>query len=265
MIAAADGPPGSVVPALSRVEGWQLVSHPIVLTGLAFALLGCASFVRALVTGSAISWDEDGWMASVGVLMLGILTMVATNHSALRDRREHTVEQHATLPVRPPVRTSGLLVASLWPAGIAAVLVVALAAFGAAKGLAPDSVELIHLAERVVSILLLGAIGIALAAWVPSPFVAPVVAWFLFFMTPGEAPAAWHSLVPWETMNSTGLAMWHLVYLAGLTAAVAALALAKTSRPRALIVPAIASMTLISVSAVVLVDGACPSVGRCLL
>ncbi|MEO8477734.1 MAG: hypothetical protein ABI572_11900 [Actinomycetota bacterium] len=240
------------------------MSHPILLTGLVFALLGCASFVRAFVAGTAVSWDEDGWMASVGVLMLGIFTMVATNHSALRDRREHTVEQHAMLPVLPPARTSGLLAATLWPAGIAAVLVVALAALGAAKGLAPDSVELIHLAERVVSILLLGAIGIALAAWAPSPFVAPVVAWFIFFMTPGEAPAAWHSLVPWETMNSTGLATWHLMYLAGLTAAFAVLALARTSRPRALIVPAIASMTLIAVSGVALFDGACPSVGRCL-
>jgi len=263
--AAADGPRGSVVPALSRVEGWQLVSHPIVLTGLAFALLGCASFVRELVAGTAISWDEDGWMASVGVLMLGILTMVATNHSALRDRREHTAEQHATLPVRPPVRTSGLLAATLWPAGIAAVLVAALAAIGAAKDLAPDTVELLHLAERVVSILLLGAIGIALAAWAPSPFVAPVVAWFLLFMTPGEPPAAWHSLVPWQTMNSAGLATWHLMYLAGLTAAFAVLALAKTSRPRALIVPAIVSLSLVAVSAAALFQGACPAVGRCLL
>jgi hypothetical protein len=265
MSAAADGPRGSVVPALSRAEGWQLVSHPIVLTGLAIALLGSASFVRALVAGSAVSWDEDAWMASVGVLMLGILTMVAANHSALRDRREHTAEQHATLPVRPPVRTSGLLAATLWPAGVAAVLVAALAAAGAAKDLAPDGVELIHLAERVVSILLLGAIGIALAAWAPSPFVAPVVAWFVLFLTPGEPPAAWHSLVPWATMDATGLATWHLTYLAGLTAAVAVLALAKTSRPRTLVVPAIVSVTIVSGSALALLDGACPSVGRCLL
>jgi hypothetical protein len=257
--AAAQHSRRRVVAALSRVEGWQLVSHPIVLVGVGIALLGCATFVKAIATRSAISWNEDGWAASVGVLLLGVFTMVATNLAALRDKREHTADQHATLPVRAPFRTSGLLLATLWPAGVAALILAGIAVFAAISHLPPNATELVLLVERVVTTVLLGAIGIALAAWVPSPFVAPVVAWFLLFVTPGEDPAAWHSLVPWETLNATDLAAWHLVYLCGLTAAVALIALAKTGTLRALALPAIVSIAVVAGSGAVMLRSFCPT------
>ncbi|MGZ5290629.1 MAG: hypothetical protein ACXWE5_14225, partial [Actinomycetota bacterium] len=116
-----------------------------------------------------------------------------------------------------------------------------------------------------VALLLFGSIGIALASWAPSPFVAPVLAWALLFVTPGETPASWHSLLPWATLGSTELALWHLAYLAGLTGIVAVIALAKTSRPRSLVVPALVAVAVVVASAVVMLDDACPAVGRCLL
>jgi len=256
---------GSVVPALSRTEGWKLVSHPIFLVGVAMPLLGSAVFVGSIINGSAVSWEEDGWMAAVGVLMLGIMTMVATNNAALRDRRSHTAEQHASLPVRPPTRTSGLLAATLWPTCVAALLLASVVVIGALQDLTPSGIELIHLIGFVVSVLLLGAIGIALAAWAPSPFVAPVVAWFVLFVTPGETPAAWHSLIPWETVGETDLAVWHLVYVFGLTAVVAVIALAKTARARSLLVPALISVAIVVTAGVVLLDRTCPVGGVCLL
>jgi len=263
MSSLADSSRGSVVPALSRAEGWQLVSHPIFLVGVAVATLGSAIFVRALITGSAISWEEDGWVAVIGVLLLGILTMVATNLAALRDRRSHTAEQHVSLPVRPPVRTSGLLAATLWPTGVAALLLASVATIGATQDLGPSGIEAIHLVMFAVSVLLLGAIGVALAAWAPNPFVAPIVAWMLLFVTPGETPAAWHSLIPWQTLGATGLAAWHLVYLCGLTVLVALIAVAKTSRPRAIVLPAIVSMAVVLVSAAAQLSAVCPVEGVC--
>ena len=263
MSSTADPPRDSVVPALSRVEGWQLVSHPIFLVGVAIAVLGCAAFVRTIVVGTAISWDEDGWTAAVGVLMMGILTMVATNLAALRDRRSVTTEQHASLPVRPPIRTSGLLTAALWPTCVAALLLASVVGIGATQDLAPSGVEVVQLVGFVVSVLLLGAIGIALAAWVPNPFVATVVAWALLFVTPGETPAAWQSLIPWQTLGATGLAAWHLAYLCGLTVVVALLALAKTSRPRVIVAPMVVSIAVVVASAAVLLNGVCPAEGVC--
>jgi hypothetical protein len=260
---SADGGRGSVVPALSRAEGWQLVSHPIILVGVAIALLGCAMFVRAVAAGSAISWEEDGWTAAVGVLLLAILTMVGTNLAALRDRRSHTAEQHASLPVRPPIRTSGLLAAALWPTCVAASLLAFVAALGATQDLAPNAVELIHLVTFVVTVPFLGATGIALATWVPTPFVAPVVAWFVLFVTPGEDSATWQVLIPWQTMSTTRLAVWHVVYLCGLTAIVSLIALAKTSRPRSIVAPTIVSAAVVLMSAAVLLNGACPAEGAC--
>jgi hypothetical protein len=264
-MSSTSGGRGSVVPALSRAEGWQLVSHPAFLVGVAIALLGSAMFVRAIVAGSAVSWEEDGWTAAVGVLLLGIMTMVATNLAALRDRRADTTEQHASLPVRPAIRTSGLLAASLWPACVAAILMASVAGIGATQDLGPSGLELIQAAGFVLSVLMLGAIGIALATWVPSPFVAPVVAWFLLFVTPGETPASWHSLIPWQTLGTTDRAVWHLVYLCGLTALVAVIALAKSSRPRAIVAPAIVSVAVVVTSATVLLSGACIGEGVCRL
>lgn len=263
MSSVADARRGSVVPALSRAEGWHLVSHPIFLAGLAVATLGCAIFVRSLIAGSAVSWEEDGWMAVVGVLLLGILTMVATNHAALRDRRSHTTEQHASLPVRPAVRTSGLLAATVWPASVAALLMVSVVAIAAIQDLGPSGIEWIHLVMFVVSVLLLGTMGVALAAWVPNPFVAPVVAWVLLFVTPGETPAAWHSLIPWQTLGVPGLAAWHLVYLCGLTALVALIALAKTRRLRTLVLPAILTGAVTIASAAAQLTGVCPAEDVC--
>ena len=263
MSGSADRSRGSVVPALARVEGWQLVSHPVFLAGVGVAVLGCAMFVRAIVAGTAVSWEENGWTAAIGVLLLGILTLVATNLAALRDRRSNTTEQHTSLPILRPVRTSGLLAATLWPAGVAALLMAAVAGVGATQDLAPSGFEVVHLVEIVVSVLLLGAIGIALAVWVPNPFVAPVVAWVLLFVTPGETPAAWHSLIPWQTLGAIDLAAWHLAYLCGLTAVVALIALAKTSRPRTIVAPMVVAIAVVVASAAVLLDGACPAEGLC--
>lgn len=253
------------VAALARAEGRQLITHPVFLVGVGIALVGCASFVQAIATKPAVTWGEDGWTAAVGVMLLGVMTMVATNLAALRDRRARTREQHAALPMRLPSRTAGLLAATFWPAAVATMILGAMAGYATVNEIAVGDAEAIHLVEMVVALLLFGSIGVALAAWAPSPFVAPVLAWAVLFATPGENPASWHGLLPWASLGSTELALWHLLYLAGLTAIAALIALAKTSGPRALILPALAAGAAVVTSAVVLLDGICPGGGPCLL
>ncbi len=111
----------SAAVALANLGGRKLIRHPVYLAGLGFAAVGTAMFVKTVFRSSSIVWNEDGWTVQVGFLLLAILTMVATNLAALRDRRAETVEQHDSLPVARSARTGGLLVGVLWPAVLSAV------------------------------------------------------------------------------------------------------------------------------------------------
>lgn len=258
-------PASGVVAALARVEGRRLIGHPFFLAGVALALIGSGIFVRAGLTQSQVSFHDEGWTVSVGFLFLAILTMLGANHAALRDRREHTQEQHATLPVEAPTKTGGLLTAMLWPAAVATVLLTAIAGFAAARGTFVGSLEVVLLVERVCDVLMLGALGIAIAAWLPNPFVVPLVGWAMLFVTPGEHPESWHGIAPFTDLRSTELAAWHLTYLVGLTAIFALVALARSSRIRSLLVPGIIAVGIVATSAVILLARACPTQGPCLL
>jgi hypothetical protein len=249
----------SIVASIGRVEGRRLIAHPIFLAGVTFALLGSASFVRATLTRSDITWDEDAWTVSVGFMLLGVLTMVAANHAALRDRREHTREQHSTLPVGLPTRTGGLLAALLWPTVVAVTLLAVV------QQVHITEVESVHLLEGICAISLLGALGVAMAAWLPNPFVAPVVAWAIFLIAPGEVPQRWHSLTLLVGMQTTELALWHLAYLAGLAALFGVVAVAKTGRSRPLLVAGLLAAGFVMASGTILLTGSCPSDGTCRL
>lgn len=262
---ARSSPPSGVVTALARFEGRRLIGHPMFLAGVAFALIGSGMFVKASLTRSPISWNDDGWTIAAGFILLGILTMVASNHAALRDRREHTEEQHASLPVGAPARTGGLLAAMLWPAAVTTVLLSAVAGFATARGVRIGNAEAVQLVGFVWLIPMLGALGIAIAAWFSNPFVAPLVGWALFLFTPNDPPASWHSLTPFADLRTVDLAAWHLLYLAGLTAIIGLVALARSSRLRTLLVPGIVAIAVVAISAAILLARVCSVGSRCLL
>lgn len=241
-----------------------MVTHRIFLAGVALALLGSALFVRASLTQPGTTWEDDGWTVGVGVMLLAILTMVAANQAALRDRRSHAEEQHSLLPVPMSTRTWGLLTAMLWPAAVATVLFAGVVGFAAAKGIAINGIEVVQLIEGVCAVLLLGATGIAIGAWFPSPFIAPMVGWALFLVTPDDVPRSWNSLTPFVGARSTELARWHLTYLVGLTAIIALAAVGRSSRFRSLLLPGIIATAVVVSSGIVLLMRACPFEGACL-
>jgi hypothetical protein len=265
-MSAADRRPATsaIIASLARVEGRKLVTHRIFLAGVAIALLGSGLFVRASLTQPGTTWDDDGWTVGVGVMLLAILTMVAANQAALRDRRSHAEEQHSMLPVAATTRTWGLLTAMLWPAAVATVLFAGVVGFAAAKGIVIDHIEVVQLIEGVCDVLLLGAAGVAIAAWFPNPFVAPMVGWALFLVTPDDVPRSWHSLTPFVAARSTELARWHLTYLVGLTAIFVLVAVGRSSRLRSLLLPCIIATGIVASSAIVLLMRACPLEGTCL-
>jgi hypothetical protein len=258
-------PAGAISSALAGVEGRRLVRHPVFLSGIVFAIVGIAIFARSVVASPFVTWDDDGWTASVGLMLLAVMTMVATNLAALRDRREHTREQHATMPAGTTLRTGGLLIALAWPGGVAMMLSIAALAVAATGRVVLDPVTIVHLLEGSCLVLMLGAAGVAIAAWIPNAFVTPVLAWALFLASPDGAPASWQSLAPFTGMGTASLASWHLGYLAGLTAVFAIVALARTWRSRSTVVAGLVAIGVVGVSAAVLLTRSCPAEYLCLL
>ena len=168
------------------------------------------------------------------------------------------------LPVPTSTRTWGLLTAMLWPAAVATVLFAVVVGFAATKGVIIDGIEVLQLVGGVCAVLLLGATGIAIAAWLPNPFVAPMLGWALFLVTPDDVPRSWHSLTLFVGARSTELARWHLTYLGGLTAIIALVAAGRRSRLRSLLLPGIIATAVVVSSGIVLLMRACPLEGTCL-
>lgn len=250
--------------AVAVQEGRRLLVSPVILIGLAFVAMGSAMFLSALFADRPGTWIDDGWTLHIGLFVMGLFVMVATNRAALRDRREHTVEQHTPLPVSPAARTSGLLLAAVGPALLGGVLMVA-SIIVAGTRLAVPALEPILSVQRIVVLVMFGALGVALAAWAPNPFFAPLVAFALFAASPPEVPEPWHVIFPHTVLETAYLSIWHIAFLLGLTGLFAALAVARTSRWRPSVSAIGASLLVVVVSLTVLMSQVCPTGRPCLL
>jgi hypothetical protein len=253
----------SQVASLATLEGRKLVRHPVFLAGLGLAVLGSAAFVAAATRGPVVSWSDDGWTVFVGGLLLGLLTLVATNHSALRDRREHTVEQHEALPVGEGTRTVGFLVATLWPAAAGVVLLGMVVGYAATVSRV-ETVDLVIVAGLVVDLVMFATLGIAIARWVSSPFVAPLVAFGFLLSAPPEHASSWRVLSPLAHPGSVDMAMTHLAYVAGLAAIWCAAALLKDGLRPVSIPLGLGGLAVVAASIGILLPGICPGGGPCL-
>jgi MFS family permease len=264
MTSISSGPARGVSVALARVDGRHLLKSPLFLVGLGVALLGTAVFVLGVLTDDATTWSNDAWTISVGFLLAAVFAMLAVNRASLRDHREHTGEQHGSLPTNQTLRLAGMFGAVLWPAIVSTLLLGVVVVFASTQVVVPV-ITIVHVLHNAALFLMLGAVGLALAAWVPSSFAAPVVAFALYFIHPGETPAAWQVIWPFATLGTAELAMWHIVYLLGLALLLLATAATRWERGRGQTIVFLGSAATVAASLTVLVIGVCSQAGPCLL
>ena len=264
MTSISTGAAREVTVALARVDGKHLLVSPLFLAGLGVAMLGTAVFVQETLTDDATTWSNDAWTIGAGFFLAAVFAMLAVNRASLRDHRERTVEQHGSLPTKQTLRVAGMFGAVLWPAVVSTMLLGAVVVFASTRVDVP-AITIVHVLHNTALFLMLGSIGLALAAWAPSGFVAPVVAFALYLIHPGETPAAWHVIWPFATMETVELAAWHIVYLLGLALLLVGTAATRWERGRAQAILLLISAVTVAASSTVLIIGACPHSGPCLL
>jgi hypothetical protein len=238
-VRAASAGPG--LAQLVLLEGRRLALHPLFLAGVVVAAGGCAAFL-------ARGWSTSGWTVYAGFALMAPFTMVATNVVTLRDHRADTVEQHEALPMPVSTRVGALLTAILAPTLLTVAGLGAVTAYAASR-FALDEVDLLVLASLPLIMTALAALGVALARWMPSAFVAPALAVAFYFWTPGDDPSAWRVLMPLNSADDTGAAVMRLPYLLGLTLLFAGAALAQPQRSRTSVLLALVGAALVTLSA----------------
>ncbi len=251
--------PWPVVQSLAGFDGKKLIMSTWFLAGCGIAALGSGVFVSAAIGDDSASWAQDGWTAHVGFLLLAIFSMLAVNTAGLRDRRSRTADQHEALPVNGATRFAGLLGATAWPAVVSTSLLAVVIAFAAVKFGVPIGRTAVQLIHNGMLVMMLGALGLALAAWLPNTFVAPVVAFALYTIHPGEAPAAWHAIWPFADIGITGLAVWHVLYLAGLTLVLATISQMRWGARRSQVTSMLVGCLVVAISLSVIIGQVCPS------
>jgi hypothetical protein len=265
MSAAIAVPREQLVSAVARAEGRRVLRHPVFLAGVALSVFAFAT--QPEVTGAHAGhhyfsvavgqayFNLTGW----GLLPLALATLLTLNLAALRSRRDRTEETYRSLPTEAATQTAAQLLAIVWAVAIGVVLVAAAFLYlGAGDGLVVDYdgrtavPSPYELAQGPLVVLVLGILGVALAAWLPRFSVTLLVA-FVVFATE-VVFVLWtgiHSWARWlfplansATLNRSGVtfppasradsglagfdvaaAGWHLGYLAALAVLLAAVAL----------------------------------------
>lgn len=259
-----DAPPfawRATVFALARIEGARLIAHPIFLAGIALSV----AFTLSLASAANVGGDYFALLGAT-LLPLAIATLIVSNLATSRCRRSATGELYAALAAPAQARTLAHLLALAWPtAGAAALVALAFAWFGAWDGLdvtregriaTPAALDL---AQGPLAVAALGALGIALARWIPYPPVAMLAAigfffpqmmfttwnlqdaagWFLPLVNPAQSSRAPDSSWPcsadqqWPCILDSFAALhWHLVYVAALVVLLGTVALLRDGRRR---------------------------------
>lgn len=157
-----------VVLALARIEGRRLLRHPFVL---AAPLIPLVAFLQYLLDDGQTDAGYE-WSLLVPYMPVAAAVLVAVNLAALRPRRDGAEELYRSLPAPASARTAGHLVSLAWAVAAAALLVaIALPAF-LSKGNPLPGMALAVTTPALVA--LCGALGLALARWLPHPAAATV-------------------------------------------------------------------------------------------
>ncbi len=187
------GGPRATVVALARVEGRRLLRHPFILAGAALPV--AVSFLSILFLDEA---DADGyaWSLLVPMMPFAAAVLVAVNLAALRGRRDAADELYRSLPASARARTAAHLVSLTWALAATALIAAIGVLVFMSKGGPPPSVLQAVIAPAIVA--LCGALGLALARWMPHPGAATigVVGMFILVNLVGPAESRWGLLVP---------------------------------------------------------------------
>lgn len=183
----------ATVLALARLEGRRLLRHPFILAG---AALPVASSVLAILFLEEAGADGYAWSLLVPFAPFAAAVLVAVNLAALRAGRDDTEDLYESCPAPARGRTAAHLVSLAWAVAATAPLVAIGVLVFMSKGGPPPSVLMAVFAPAIVA--LCGALGLALARWLPHPAAATigVVGMFTLVNIVGPAEPSWGLLVP---------------------------------------------------------------------
>ena len=237
-------PQARVVGALARIEARKMLRHPAFLLTIAFGLLLLRGSV-GLRAGEGSLFVNLVWLVAglaVGTLIGSVLT---ANVAALRARRDHLLELFGSLPSPAEARTAGVLAGVVVGLGGLAVVVGGLAWFGLERyDDTASSVDLFLATQYPLSVLALGALGIAIARWIPSVLGGPLVVIAHVF-----TGIIW--VVPWIATTDSDIARgWHLAYLGAVIVGFAGLAFLRDRRTMFRVLGVVAAFALAAIAAV---------------
>jgi hypothetical protein len=242
--------PTAELAALARIEGRQLLRHPVFLVGLALSSL---YFLRAGEGMVPTFVGSTCW----GFFPLSGSVLIAANLAATRSRRDGTEDLYRSVPHPRSTRVAGQLLGLLWTLPVAGALIAAAYLSDtfffnhADAGLyTPTSVEL---AYGPVMVVAFGTIGMLAARVAPSPIIGPLMIVAIFEAVPSEGDSwgawllpLWYDMVasgssiqcvPGGTVPGCGLIFrhlpgigWHLSYLIGVALLAGAAALVRERR-----------------------------------
>lgn len=263
---------GRVAFPLARIEGRRFLGHPLFATGLVMALVGLALYLASLAHGRSpvlkptdAQWINSAWYFAFGIMVFTLFTMMGSVVLALSERRDGTKELFDSLPAPGVVRTGAHLLAVLWPTAVAVTLVSVVAASGGLWG-NMQAKDLVWLAQAVVTVGLLGTLGVLLARLVPSLLVGPVAAFgaFVLYGSTNEPERALGSLAPWAGIDAVAPAAWHLIYVAGLIVVVCSAAFLREGLRKGPVLAGALGLVIVVASAFLYWPISCPRGAPCL-
>lgn len=240
--------PGAVARALGRVETRELATSPWFGVGVGFCVLFYVLFALVWEDVDGETWVEYVQMAVWFAHPLVGMVVIAAHRAVTRAARDGADELFESCPAPAATRTAGFLLAAVAPVIALVSFVAVLGATSAARNSVLHGPIGADSAADAVGVVVLGvggvALGVALGRWLRfalTPVVAVVAIAFTTFGLNGVGGSDWNPLVALSTAPTiegpspvfTDRPTWmHLLWLIGLTAAVAIVALARHRRDR---------------------------------
>lgn len=226
-----DGRPSlAVVRALTRFEARRLARHPSFLIGVGLAVL----LIRTAASGNILT-DADGDVA-LGLVPLAWATMIATNLTALRGRRDGTDELYGSAPSSPTARTLAHLLSGWVAVAGGAVVLLGWLALEWQRGGAIGSPNVAQLMVGPLVVAGAAAVGVLSARWAPHPLVGVLLVPATIVVqgmlgSSGSSPFRWMTFVPDSRLEDghpfPGPVDWHVLYIVGTVVIAGVLAVAR--------------------------------------